>query len=276
MWFNLFGDEFMNINVVGTSKVAFVLCKILLEEDFSIGCVVSRSKQRAEDFVAKIGQGFPKTYEEDFTLKGVTFFAVPDQSISEVYHKLKNRLEEASAFHFSGFLDSEIFKDFDQKGWARGSIHPNLSFADEENALKYIKTCCFGIEGNREGLLVAKQIVEKISNCWVEIPYGSKGAYHLAAVIASNFNVALAYLSEKLYKLYNIKGFQEVIPKLMMSSVHNILKKGVQKSLTGPVAREDWLIVEKEREIFVKTFPEYKKLYDDMIDILIKIKGEVG
>jgi len=106
-------------------------------------------------------------------------------------YEVKNRLEEASAFHFSGFLDSEIFKDFDQKGWARGSIHPNLSFADEENALKYIKTCCFGIEGNREGLLVAKQIVEKISNCWVEIPYGSKGAYHLAAVIASNFNVEI-------------------------------------------------------------------------------------
>lgn len=263
----------MVINIVGTSKVSSVLSKVLIRKDFLIGYVVSRSKEKAVRFVKKMGQGTPVSYDENFCLTDIVFISVPDGAIGPVYSQLRKKLsKDVNIYHFSGFLSSEVFKDADEQGWGRGSLHPNLSFANEKIALRLVKKCCFGIEGNEKGLDLAKKIVQQISNCWVEIPKESKIAYHLAAVLASNFNVGLAYLAEKLYDLYGIDGFEKIIPPLMLNTSKNISTLGVKSSLTGPVARGDWAVVEGERKLFENCFPEYGDLYTSMIKILKEIK----
>lgn len=266
----------MFINIVGTSKVSLVLSKVLIKKEFSIGYVVSRSKEKAAKFVKEIGQGTPTTYDEDFSLKDIVFLSVPDDMIGSIYLKLRERMsDEVNVYHFSGFLSSEIFEGADEQGWGRGSIHPNLSFANEKTAVKAIKSCCFGIEGNEKGLDLARKIVGQISNCWVEIPKESKIAYHLAAVLVSNFTVGLAYLAEKLYDLYGIDGFEKIVPPLMLNTSKNISTLGVKPSLTGPVARGDWLVVESERKLFEDCFQRYRDLYVNMIRVLKEIKEEV-
>ncbi|HOJ87730.1 MAG TPA: DUF2520 domain-containing protein [Pseudothermotoga sp.] len=264
----------MLINIVGTSKVSLVLSKILVEKGFKMGYVVSRSRQRATAFVRKLSQGIPITYDEDFLLKDIVFISVPDGVIDLVYSNIKTRLsDDVNIYHFSGFLTSYIFEDADRFGWGRGSIHPNLSFADEKIALKSIHRCCFGIEGNEKGLSLARNIVQQISNCWIEIPVQAKMAYHLAAVLASNFSVGLAYLAQRLYDLYGLDGFEKIIPTLMLNTSRNVSKLGVKDSLTGPVARGDWVVVEKEQELFEKCFAKYKDLYANMVRVLKEIKG---
>ena len=268
-----YGERIMFINVAGTSKVSLVMCKILAKKDFSIGYVISRSREKAAAFVRKIGQGTPVSYDEDFLLRDVVFISVPDSVISSVYSNLKEKLSvDVNIYHFSGFLSSDIFEDADERGWGRGSIHPNLSFADEKIAFKLIEKCCFGIEGNEKGLDLARKIVQQISNYWVEITPQAKVAYHLAAVLASNFNVGLAYLAKKLYDLYGINGFEKIIPSLMMSTSKNISTLGVKPSLTGPVARGDWDVVENEGKFFENCFPKYKDLYMIMTEVLREIK----
>ncbi|HEY8542315.1 MAG TPA: DUF2520 domain-containing protein, partial [Pseudothermotoga sp.] len=100
----------------------------------------------------------------------------------------------------------------------------------------------------------------------------AKVAYHLAAVLASNFSVGLAYLAKKLYDLYGINGFEKIIPSLMMSTSKNISTLGVKPSLTGPVARGDWDVVENEGKFFENCFPKYKDLYMIMTEVLREIK----
>ncbi len=274
MWFNLNGEKTMIVNIAGTSRVSLVLSKVLLRKDFSIGYVISRSKEKATAFTKKLGQGIAVTYDEDFYLRDVVFISVPDSVITSVYSKIKNRLSEnVNVYHFSGFLASDIFEDADEHGWGRGSIHPNLSFANEKIALKFIDRCCFGIEGNEKGISLARQIVQQISNCWIEIPKESKTAYHLAAVLASNFTIGLAYLARKLYDLYGIDGFEKIIPSLMLNTSKNISTLGVESSLTGPVVRGDWSVVESEQKLFEKCFLEYKNLYTEMVKVLKEIKG---
>ncbi|MEJ5228657.1 MAG: DUF2520 domain-containing protein [Pseudothermotoga sp.] len=263
----------MVINIVGTSKVALVVCKTLVEGyDFSVGYVLSRSKERAISFVQKLGAGTPVNYEDEFTLKDIVFIAVPDSFIKPVYLQLKNKIDrDALIYHFSGFLSSDVFEG----ATGRGSIHPNLAFADEEVAFKMIRSCCFGIEGNERGLSRAREMVKKISGCWVEIPQDAKIAYHLAAVIASNFSVGLAYLAKKMYELHRMDGFEKIIPQLMLNTVENISKLGVENSLTGPVARGDWSVVEAEGVLFEKSFPEYGQIYKGFVDLLREISKGV-
>jgi len=261
------------INIAGTSKVALVFCKTLIEDnDFSIGYVISRSKERAFSFVQKLGAGTPVNYEDEFALKDIVFIAVPDSIIRYIYQQLKSKIDvDALIYHFSGFLSSEIFEG----ATGRGSIHPNLAFADEEVAFKMIKSCCFGIEGSEKGLSLARDMVKKISGCWIEIPQGAKGAYHLAAVMASNFTVGLAYLAKKIYELHRIDGFEKIIPQLMLNTVENISRLGVEDSLTGPVARGDWAVVEAEGVLFEKSFQKYREIYGTFVDLLRDISRGV-
>ncbi|MFN3282877.1 MAG: DUF2520 domain-containing protein, partial [Pseudothermotoga sp.] len=91
-------------------------------------------------------------------------------------------------------------------------------------------------------------------------------------VLASNFTVGLAYLAERLYHLYGIDGFEKIIPPLMFNTSKNISVLGVKASLTGPVARGDWSVVESERKLFEDRFQQYTDLYMSMIRVLKEIK----
>jgi len=88
----------------------------------------------------------------------------------------------------------------------------------------------FGIEGVERGLQLAKNLVELLGGKYVVIPKERKAEYHLAAVIASNFSIALAYLSQR---LYTDIGFSEelsrkVISKLFESVSQNIASKNLK------------------------------------------------
>ncbi len=261
------------INIIGTSKVALSLTKILLKHSYEVGYVVSRSRERAVIYCQKLGQGTPVEYHQNFLLSGITFFGVPDDVLDEIYKTIKDKIADGTLIHFSGFKASEVFYDADERNIGRAVLHPNLSFADPSAVEAYIDKCCFGIEGNPKGIVLAEEIARTISNCYIKIPPNCKPAYHLAAVIASNFVVGLAYLSEIIYEKYKIEGFEKIIPALMLNTVTNISKLGVKKSLTGPVARGDWKVVEAEKEIFTRTFPDFANLYDAMVNVLKNLRG---
>lgn len=263
----------MELNVLGTSKVAFAVCKRLIEKGHRVSFVVSRSKEKAGTFVEGLSMGDAVTYQELKSLSGVILFAVPDSVIQHVYQQVKDKCVPGSCLiHFSGFHSSKIFVGADELGFSRVSMHPNLSFADPNIAYLNLPNCIFGLEGDEAGLRVAIELVEDISGKYVILSEDGKIAYHLAAVICSNFVVGLAALAEKIYSSSGVGNFRDLMSNLILNVAQNISIKGVADSLTGPVARGDWRVVEKEREIFEKIFPQFTTLYDNMIEVLKKLK----
>lgn len=263
----------MQLNVLGTSKVAFTICRKLIEKSHTLCFVVSRSKERAQKFVEELGAGVPTTYEEVEKLSGVVFFALPDGVIQSVYENVKYKIEPGSCLiHFSGFHSSKIFIEAENLGFRRAAMHPNLSFADPQVTYSKLADCIFGVEGDTEGLKTAIKLVEDISNKYVVLSEGGKIAYHLAAVVCANFTVGLAALSEKIYANAGVVDSHELINSLINSVAENIKAKGVAGSLTGPVARQDWEVVEKEGELFKTIFPKFAPLYDHMVEVLKELK----
>lgn len=263
----------MRLNVLGTSKVALAICERLVEKDHTVRFVVSRSKEKAKAFVEHLGVGEAITYQELESLSGVIFFAVPDSVIERVYEQVKDRCAPNSCLiHFSGFHSSKIFANADDLGFSRASMHPNLSFADAKVAYLNLPNCIFGVEGDNPGLKIAIELVKDISGKYIVLSESGKIAYHLAAVICSNFVVGLTALAEKIYSSSGVGDFRGLMSSLISSVAQNISAKSVVESLTGPVARGDWQVVEKEREIFEKIFPHFVSLYDNMVEILKKLK----
>ncbi|MGB9789357.1 MAG: Rossmann-like and DUF2520 domain-containing protein [Thermotoga caldifontis] len=263
----------MELNVLGTSKVALAICRRLIEKSHRVRFVVSRFREKAQRFVEELGTGIPTVYEEVEGLFDVVFFAVPDSAILQVYETIKKKIQPGTCLiHFSGFHSSKIFKDAEILGLHRASMHPNLSFADPSVAYSNLPDCIFGVEGDGEGLKKAIKLVEDIPSRYVLLSEDGKAMYHLAAVLCSNFAVGLAALAEKMYAKSGIKDSRELISVLMNSVAENIRVKGVAGSLTGPVARKDWEVVQEEGRLFKETFPEFAQLYDQMVELLVRIR----
>ncbi|WP_448378744.1 Rossmann-like and DUF2520 domain-containing protein [Fervidobacterium sp.] len=252
----------MKVNIIGVGRVSSSVARNLFGK-VKFGYVISRDKSKAENLAKEIGAE-AKTYEDDFLLSGILLFGVNDSALLEVYKLIEKKVDKnVVAIHFSGFFPSGILPE----NWSPASMHPNCAVSNEWYNFKDV---VFGIEGTERGLQLAKYLVELLGGKYVVIPKERKAEYHLAAVIASNFPIALAYLSQK---LYTDIGFSEelsrkVISKLFESVSQNIASKNLKDALTGPVKRGDWEVVKQEGKIFNEYFPEFSELYDILVKVL--------
>ncbi|AFG35672.1 DUF2520 domain-containing protein [Fervidobacterium pennivorans subsp. shakshaketiis] len=258
----------IKINIIGVGRVSSSIARNLVGK-VKFGYVISRDKNKAENLAKEIGAE-AKTYEDDFLLSGIVLFGVSDSALPDVCKLIEKKVDKnIVAIHFSGFLPSDILPE----SWSSVSMHPNCAVSNERYNFRDV---IFGIEGVERGLQLAKNLVELLGGKYVVIPKERKAEYHLAAVIASNFSIALAYLSQR---LYTDIGFSEelsrkVISKLFESVSQNIASKNLKDALTGPVKRGDWEVVEQEGKIFDEYFPEFTELYDIMVKVLKKLNEQ--
>jgi predicted short-subunit dehydrogenase-like oxidoreductase (DUF2520 family) len=254
------------VNVVGVGKVSSSIAR-QLKGKVRFGYVVSRNFEKARVLAQEIG-GIAVTYEDNFKLNGILLIGVSDSILPTIPLLLNAKVEEGKtiAIHFSGFQLSEILPD----KWFPVSMHPNCAVPDEYHIFENV---VFGIEGSEVGLEVAKKLIRLLGGDYITIPTDRKMEYHLAAVIISNFPIALAYLSQTIYKDL---GFSEELSRRILSTLLNsvsinISSKTLAQALTGPVKRGDWNVVNAEREAFKEKFPEYALVYDALVDIIKKL-----
>ncbi len=258
----------IKINIIGVGRVSSSVARNLVGK-VKFGYVISRDKSKAENLAKEVGAK-AKTYEDDFLLSGVILLGVSDSALPDVCKLIEKKVDKnVVAIHFSGFLPSDILPE----SWFPASMHPNCAVSNESYNFKDV---VFGVEGTERGLQMAKYLVELLGGQYVVISKERKAEYHLAAVIASNFPVALAYLSQR---LYTDIGFPEelsrkVISKLFESISQNIASKNLKNALTGPVKRGDWEVVKQEGKIFSEYFPEFFELYDILVKLLKKLNEQ--
>jgi predicted short-subunit dehydrogenase-like oxidoreductase (DUF2520 family) len=76
------------------------------------------------------------------------------------------------------------------------------------------------------------------------------------------------YISNKIFP----ENWEKLSKILVFNTYNNIIEKGFTNALTGPVARNDKNVIEKEREIFSKYFPV--EIYDNFIEILKEVRNK--
>ena len=75
----------------------------------------------------------------------------------------------------------------------------------------------------------------------VAIPSASKAVYHAAGVFGSNYVVALLGVARRLLKQAGVPPAvaEPALLSLLRGAVDNIASSGIERALTGPVARAD-------------------------------------
>jgi predicted short-subunit dehydrogenase-like oxidoreductase (DUF2520 family) len=189
--------------------------------------------------------------------------------------------ENAVAIHCSGALSSEILSSARECGAMVASLHPLQSFASADQAVSLVPGSFCTIEGDRDALLIVRQIVEDLGGTVLEIAAEKKTLYHAGAVAASNYLVTLIHLALKLNEAAGLPGdtsFNALLP-LIRGTLANIRAKGIPCALTGPVARGDVATVSGHVKAIEKDAPELLPLYSCLglctVD-LAKAKGTLN
>jgi predicted short-subunit dehydrogenase-like oxidoreductase (DUF2520 family) len=174
----------------------------------------------------------------------VVILAVPDDALPEVAYDLTMMGPAppgCAALHLSGALSTDVLGPLHGAGYALGSLHPLMAVADPWLAGERLMGAAFAITGEPAAVAAARRIVSALHGLPLVIPPALRPVYHAAAVIGSNYLVAIAGLAMRLLVEAGVRD-DEALPALLpllRGTLDNIEQLGVPASLTGPIARGD-------------------------------------
>lgn len=197
----------------------------------------------------------------------VLIIAVRDTRIQEIAQQLKDGKhlrKEQVLLHASGSRPSaEVLAPARGLVAGIGTMHPLIAVTDSAGSVENLEGAAFGVEGEKEGVRRARQLVKLMGGRSLVLKPESMPLYHAAAVIASNYVVALAELARALLVTAGIPQGEApaALWPLMSSAVANLKEIGLPGALTGPVARADVISVERHLAALGATAPGQLDIY---------------
>ncbi|MGF7184212.1 putative short-subunit dehydrogenase-like oxidoreductase (DUF2520 family) [Desulfitispora alkaliphila] len=273
----------MKLGIVGAGRVGSALAKLLSIKGYQVVAVASRSKNKAEKLAGEVGAEVMDN-DQVVVAADLTVLSVSDDAIEAVANEISLKLNKdyrrsKGVIHCSGVHSCHVLKSLEAKGLATASFHPLQSFATAEQAVRMIGGAVFTLEGDKELIETKlKTLVNHLEGKLQVIETEHKVLYHAAAVVASNYLVALTQVS---CEMMERSGFTremalEALLPLIKGSVSNIEKLGVPKSLTGPIARGDITTVQRHCSAIEETMPQYDILYRDLGKVAVQLTEQRG
>lgn len=266
----------MKIGFIGAGKVGFSLGKYFTKNNINvIGYYSSNinSAKKASEFTKT---KYFKKVEEIIQESDIIFITTPDSVIKDIWNKIKElSIKNKIICHCSGSLSSNIFSNIESHGAYGYSTHPIYAFSDKYNSHIKLSEATITIEGSEVYLELIKNLFISIGNKVKIISKDNKSLYHAAAVISSNFVVALAQIGvEYLEKCgFNEEEALQALYPLMINNIKNIGCKGVKDSLTGPIERIDIETVLNHLMSIDSCDKELYKLLSKKLIYIAKIKN---
>jgi predicted short-subunit dehydrogenase-like oxidoreductase (DUF2520 family) len=121
----------------------------------------------------------------------------------------------------------------------------------------------FGLEGDEPARAMAQRIVRALGARAVILEAENLALYHVGAVMAANYVVALVDAARSLLIKAGVPPDQAlpVLIPLLQSVVQNLAQVGLPGALTGPVERGDVTSVERHLGTLAERAPELTELY---------------
>lgn len=183
----------------------------------------------------------------------VVILAVPDDAVTAVAADVAAThlvTETKVVLHLSGVLNREALSPLEGSGAALGSLHPLQTLSDPGTAPERLRGVVATVEGDQAAVKAASALARGMGMEPVPISADGKPRYHAAAVVASNFVVALAGVAQRLFVGAGLSedAARKALAALMAGALDNLRAAGPAAALTGPVARGDVETVRRHLE----------------------------
>ena len=240
------------LNLVGAGRVGKTLGRLWHTRGvLRVQDVLTTSAASAQAAVDFIGAGRPVATLAGLRPADCWFIAVPDRQIAATAAALAQTPglpEQATAFHASGALAAAELVPLQARGWRIGSAHCILSFATPATAVQQFAGTPCALEGEVPAVDALRPLFTAIGAHCFSVPAEQKLLYHAAAVFGTNFLPVLQAAAEALWQHSGVPP--ELLPRLratlLRNAVDNVLALGPAGALTGPAARGDVALVQRQ------------------------------
>jgi predicted short-subunit dehydrogenase-like oxidoreductase (DUF2520 family) len=253
------------VTVIGTGALGSTLAKALRSQQVQIKSVYNRTATESELLSEAVDSRYYGSFPADACELGcLIFLTVQDDAISAAAKKLASLQEDwtdYSIVHCSGNETSAVLQPLKDKGALVAAFHPLQTFT-KESLPTVFKDIYFNVEGDSELISLLMGLAKLLGAKAFEISPEAKSYLHAAAVMASNYLVALLHASEQVAEMGGLDP-QEVrkslIP-LVRQSLENVTTGKLHTALSGPVARGDCTTVRRHLDL-IQPREELSELY---------------
>lgn len=252
----------MRIGVIGPGRVGTGLARLLADRGYCVNAVAGRTPAHAAALAASLPDCAAATAQDIADACDLVFITTPDGAIASVAEDLNWRPGQG-VVHCSGALPAATLACVTGHGALPGAFHPLQSLPDVQAAHENLPGSFIAIEADEPLLGRLADVANSLGCTWGVISPEDRPAYHAAAVLVSNYTVALAHAGVELWQALGKdedEALHALVP-LLRGTVRNLHRLGPAQALTGPVARRDWATVEKNLNAIADVAPQHAFTY---------------
>lgn len=259
-----------SVSIVGTGNLAQALGPALKDAGYIIDALVSRSnarsRKRAEALAVKL-QSTPVTLGDFRPKSDIIWLLHTDDALSETAQQLAQHgnWKGKIALHSSGALSSEILAPLRRAGAYTASLHPMMTFVPGGAGIDISKVP-FAVEGDRGGIVAAREIVRRLGAQVFEIRKEAKVLYHALGSFSSPMVVATLVTAERIGKTagLSLKEVRKIITPILLQTTVNYLQRGPALAFSGPIKRGDLNTVRRHLQELARV-PGATELYRALV-----------
>jgi predicted short-subunit dehydrogenase-like oxidoreductase (DUF2520 family) len=263
---------------IGLGRVGGALAILLSRAGFQITAVCDRERGKAEAVAGQLREATLVTDEPVDAAReaSVIFLTVQDRYIAPLCEQLVVAGAISSGqmvVHVSGSLTSEVLQPAAEQGAKVFSLHPLQSIADPAAALRVLPGSYFCFEGDEAAYSLAGRLVAALEGRLLRIAAADKPLYHAAAVVASNFFIALESLAISMLEQIGIgeEDAREMLLPLIHGSLENLALKGPVDALTGPIVRGDHQTIAGHLQVLEQKMPTQVEMYKSLVRLNVEL-----
>lgn len=200
--------------------------------------------------------------EESLSRAAAVLLAVPDSAVAQLAESIKADLGPHTAIiHCAGALDLSVFgTDAASLRRPRGSFHPLVAVSDPTDSLAEHAVALSA--SSRELMQLLTRMAADLKLEAIEVSEARRTAYHAGAVMSAGGLVSLASAAIDAFGEAGIEpeaAARALLP-LMRSALRGVQARGLQRGLTGPVARGDLDVVRAHMDALPTELAEVYRL----------------
>ena len=235
------------ITVIGSGAVGGALIHFIKNSSYSLRSIWNRAGGivfQEDGSEVMIASSLPVSKNQ---IGDLVILAVPDDAISTVTSKLSKKdfpWETKSVIHCSGNLSSDVLLPLDECGCSTASMHPIQTFKRGDKSDRF-RNIFISLEGDSDLIETLTLLVRKMDAKELILTPQQKSSLHIAAVLSSNYVVALMHQAKVILENAGVSDGIELLEPLIRQTIQNIFDKGTVEALTGPISRGDVKSVNK-------------------------------
>jgi len=258
-----------SITLIGAGNLAQALGPALKAAGYRIEVVAGRnraeSQRRARLLARRLGAKWCSV-EQVKPTSDVVWLLHTDDALATTAQTLARAggWRGKVALHSSGALSSDVLQPLKKAGAHTASLHPMMTFV-AGTSLEMSKVP-FAVEGDREAIAAAKQIVRRLHAEIFPIRKSAKVLYHALGSFSSPMIVATLVTAERVGRAagLSLPQTRKMMAAILQQTLKNYMERGPAAAFSGPIKRGDLETVRRHLRA-LKRVPEAGEIYRALV-----------